>query len=294
MKLKGITRRLWTCIKSNNLKFKEFLIQKTFKYKNTGHNTNKSNVYRWDSPDQVRPTQINSERLFSSKTWHLLFSNLKKIYNMNRRKAIKSIMAIGAISASPQLLLGKTESTSPTHFIGLGKGGYHIVQHFLKQNPKGKYTCISYYKPQKLDPRIQFVQIPPSGKVIYPFGDPFHFPPQPGAKVQLTNEVLQLVKANDKFVLLAGLGGFTASNLAKELTLMLHAENKDFQTICSLPFTFEGTKRRQNATKALSAIKHLPQVKYFELDSLKQKYGDLALSNAFDRVSREFWDTFRS
>jgi hypothetical protein len=230
MKLKGITRRLWTCIKSNNLKFKEFLIQKTFKYKNTGHNTN----------------------------------------NMNRRKAIKSIMAIGAISASPQLLLGKTESTSPTHFIGLGKGGYHIVQHFLKQNPKGKYTCISYYKPQKLDPRIQFVQIPPSGKVIYPFGDPFHFPPQPGAKVQLTNEVLQLVKANDKFVLLAGLGGFTASNL------------------------FEGTKRRQNATKALSAIKHLPQVKYFELDSLKQKYGDLALSNAFDRVSREFWDTFRS
>ncbi|PRY98280.1 hypothetical protein [Marinilabilia salmonicolor] len=213
---------------------------------------------------------------------------------MNRRKAIKSIMAIGAISASPQLLLGKTESTSPTHFIGLGKGGYHIVQHFLKQNPKGKYTCISYYKPQKLDPRIQFVQIPPSGKVIYPFGDPFHFPPQPGAKVQLTNEVLQLVKANDKFVLLAGLGGFTASNLAKELTLMLHAENKDFQTICSLPFTFEGTKRRQNATKALSAIKHLPQVKYFELDSLKQKYGDLALSNAFDRVSREFWDTFRS
>lgn len=213
---------------------------------------------------------------------------------MNRRKAIKSIMAIGAISASPQLLLGKTESTSPTHFIGLGKGGYHIVQHFLKQDPKGKYTCISYYKPQKLDPRIQFVQIPPTGKVIFPFGDPFHYPPEPGTKVQLTNEVLHLVKANDKFVLLAGLGGFTASNLAKELTLMLHAENKNFQTICSLSFTFEGAKRRQNATKALSAIKHLPQVKYFELDSLKQKYGDLALSNAFDRGSREFWDTFRS
>ncbi|WP_010662943.1 FtsZ/tubulin family protein [Marinilabilia salmonicolor] len=212
---------------------------------------------------------------------------------MNRRKALKTIMAIGAISASPQLLLGKTESTSPTHVIGLGKGGYHIVQHFLKQNPKGKYTCISYYKPQKLDPRIQFVQIPPTGKVIYPFGDPFHLPPEPGKKIQLTNEVLQLMEGNDKIILLAGLGGFTASNLAKELTLVLHAENKNFQTICSLPFTFEGTKRRKNATKALSAIKHLPQVKYFELDSLKHKYRDLILSNAFARGDREFWEVCR-
>ncbi|WP_025006905.1 hypothetical protein [Marinilabilia salmonicolor] len=101
------------------------------------------------------------------------------------------------------------------------------------------------------------------------------------------------MEGNDKIILLAGLGGFTASNLAKELTLVLHAENKNFQTICSLPFTFEGTKRRKNATKALSAIKHLPQVKYFELDSLKHKYRDLILSNAFARGDREFWEVCR-
>ena len=212
---------------------------------------------------------------------------------MNRRKALKSIMAMGAISVSPQLLLSKSGSTPQTHFIGLGNSGYYIVQHFLRQNPKGKFTCISCYQPTKLDPRIQFIQIPPTGKVIYPFGDPFHFPPEPGTKVQLTNEVLQMIEANDKFILITGLGGFTGSYLAKELSLMLHAENKNFQTICSLPFTFEGKKRRENATKALSAIKHLPQVKYFELDSLKQKHGDLVLSNAFDRADMEFWKVYR-
>jgi hypothetical protein len=293
MKSKGIIRKLWTCIKANKLKVEEFFIKNSFNYGTEKKSNTKPNVYVWDSPDQVRPTLLRSERLYFSKTWHLLISNLKTFYIMNRRKALKALMAMGAMSLSPQILLSKNKSTPQLHFVGLGKSGCQIVEHFLNQDPKGKFTCISYEKPKNLDPRTNFIQIPPTGKLIHPFGDPYHIVSDPDVKIKLNDEVLQLMEGNDQFVLLAGLGGFTASMLAKELTLKLHASNKDFQTVCSLPFTFEGKKRREKALKALKAIKHIPQVKYFELDSLKQKYGDLVLSNAFARGDMEFWKVYR-
>jgi len=293
MKLKSITRKLWTCIKANKLKYEEFLTLRVSNYSKENKNSTKSNVYIWDSPNQVRPTPVRSERVYSSKTWHLLVSNLKTFYIMNRRKALKTIMAMGAISVSPQILLSKTKPSQQVHFIGLGNSGCNIVQHILNQNPKGKFTCITHSKPKNLDSRIQFIRVAPIGKVIHPFGDPYHIVSEPDAKIMLNNEVLQLTEGNDKFVLLAGLGGFTGSNLAKKLTLKLHASNKNFRTICSLPFKFEGTKRRNNALNALNAIDHLPQVKHLELDHLKQKYNDLVLSNCFERGDWEFWEVYQ-
>ncbi len=212
---------------------------------------------------------------------------------MNRRKALKTIMAMGAISVSPQMLLGKNKPSQQFHFVGLGNSGCNIARYFLSQNPKGKFTCITHSKPKNLDSRIQFIQIPPIGKIIHPFGNPYHIVSNPDAEIKLNHEVLQLTEGNDKFVLLAGLGGFTGSKLAQQLTLRLHEENKFFQTICSLPFTFEGTKRRKNALKVLNPIKELPQVKYFELDSLKQKYEDLILSKCFERGDMEIWEVYR-
>ena len=211
---------------------------------------------------------------------------------ISRRKAIKSLMALGAISVSPQILLGRSESNPQTHFVGLGNSGCQIVQHFLKQDPKDKFTCLSYFKPKNLDSRIQYIHIPPTGKVINDFGEPHHITSNSSAKVELTNEALELFNADDKFVLLTGLGGFTGSNLAKELTLKLHASNKDFRIICSLPFKFEGTNRRNNALKALNAIDHLPQVKYLELDHLREKYDDLVLNNCFERGDWAFWEVY--
>ena len=43
--------------------------------------------------------------------------------------------------------------------------------------------------------------------------------------------------------LLAGLGGYTGTKMAEALSGMLQKEQKDFITLCSMPFSFEGRNK---------------------------------------------------
>lgn len=200
---------------------------------------------------------------------------------MNRRNALKSLMAMSAISMAPQYLKAKTSPEIQTHFIGLGNSGNNILKYFLKQDPTAKYTCLTTHKPQNPESDIKYIPIPYSGIK------------RKNAQLNIPEEVFDILEANDHYVLLTGLGGFSGSSLVWKLSIRLHSRNRSFLTICSLPYKFEGIKRRKEALNALNGISHLPQVKYLELDHLKQKYDDLMLSNCFMRGHMEFWEVYQ-
>ena len=200
---------------------------------------------------------------------------------MNRRKALKTLMTIGAIAVIPKTFIANSTAEIQPHFIGLGNSGSNILKYFLKQNATAKFTCLTTTPPRMQESEIKYIHIPYIGNK------------NENAKLNIPAEVYDMLEANDKFVLLAGLGGFSGSSLARELAIRLHSLNKDVQTICSLPYKFEGRKRRKEALNTLNTIRHLPKVKYLELDHLRQKYTDLVLSNCFDRGNREFWEVYQ-
>ncbi len=210
---------------------------------------------------------------------------------MNRRKALKTLMAIGAISVTPRILQGANASPPQTHFIGLGKSGSFILEYFYRQNPKAKFTCLSYLKARNKNPNIHYIQ---TNQLINHTGKTPHNYLGADDKIKLNNEVVEIFNSDDQFVLLAGLSGFSGSSLTKDLTLKLHASNKHFKTICSLPYKFEGTKRRIEALAVIHSIGHLPEVKYLDQEYLRQKYSDLRLSNCFDLTNMELWNIYKS
>ena len=303
MKLKNITNKLWNCIRSGGIRpaVKCSGCQST---KNSEEfqstNKNKPQIWLWENPHQERPTSIKKgDHNFVNLLRRILvwqkgkpqkltrrlkkfLSSLKSFFITKRRKALKNIIAIGVISTIPKALMTKTFSGPRTHFIGLGNSGGQILQYFLKKQPHAKFTCLTTRKPENRKQEIQYIYIPTLENK------------EDNGQLNLSGEFHEIFNSNDQFVLLAGLGGFSGSLLTKELTLKLHSLNRNFITICSLPFKFEGTKRHYDALKTINAISHLPQVKTLELDCLRQKYDDLMLSNCFDRGDREFWEVYKA
>jgi hypothetical protein len=107
--------------------------------------------------------------------------------------------------------------------------------------------------------------------------------------LDLPDELTGLFQENCRFVLLAGLGGYTGTKMAEALSLMLHKEQKDFLTICCVPFSFEGRNRLKIAREAMERMKTIPNCHFFELDLLRNEQEDLMLSEAFPAGDRYFY-----
>jgi len=216
---------------------------------------------------------------------------------MNRRQLLKTLLATSSVIiyswySLPETILDKTNSSSqklPRHFIGLGNAGAQIVKHFHAQGITGKFTIVSTDCPREFSSEIDFVQLDVTSKVVrYSDGKKLYLIPDENAELVIPNRVIDLLQKDEQFILLAGLGGSSGSKLMQVLTLKLHKEDKMFHSICSLPFRFEGVKRRKTAIKALNDIHHFKNVHLFELETLRAKHGNLVLSNAFEKGNEEY------
>jgi hypothetical protein len=146
----------------------------------------------------------------------------------------------------------KIRSQRETHFIGLGGGGTNAVKYLWSQQAKGRYTFVN--KPERADIPAGINLIPFQSPKILKFtgtkGDIyFSDMEQP---LELPAEFTRLFREDCRFVLLACLGGYTGTKMAEALSGMLQKEQRDFLTICSMPFSFEGTSRLANAHEAMN------------------------------------------
>lgn len=187
--------------------------------------------------------------------------------------------------------VSKIEITTQTetHIVGLGRGGTNAVKYIWNQWEKGRFTVIN-------DPDNADI---PDGINLIPFHSPkirkfsgkhrdFYIPDIDQA-LELPDELTGLFRENCRLVLLAGLGGYTGTKMAEALSLMLHKEQKDFLTICSMPFSFEGRNRLTIARESKERMKAIPNCYFFELDMLRNDYVNMALSEAFTAADRCFY-----
>ncbi|MBK6964903.1 MAG: hypothetical protein IPH20_13435 [Bacteroidales bacterium] len=205
------------------------------------------------------------------------------------RESEQRVKALRELSFERWVSRIKISTHSETHLIGLGSGGANAVKYIWSQWVKGRFTVVN----DPVDTDI------PDGIKLIPFHSPkirkfsgkkgdFYFPDmeQP---LELPDELTDLFRENYRFLLLAGLGGYTGTKMAEALALMLHKEQKDFLTICSMPFSFEGRNRLAIAREAEERMKTIPNCHFFELDLLRNEQKDLLLSEAFPAGDRYFY-----
>ena len=159
------------------------------------------------------------------------------------------------------------------HFIGLGGAGCNALEHIYRQGIHANYTCISYPERPELPPDVYFIKYARLSK--------WHL-----------FEVGNLFKENCRYVLLAGLGGNTGSYLIEELLPILWVRYKEFLVLCSSPFSFEGAQRRIIAERVKTKFQSMDNFICFDLEEMRQIWGNISLKAAFDKADNEFYNHF--
>lgn len=167
--------------------------------------------------------------------------------------------------------------------IGVGGGGSNAVTHMFKQGIRGVDFIICNTDCQALDTSPVPVKVQLGNKGLGAGSIP-----QVGKEAANENidQIRKLLESNTKMVFItAGMGGGTGTgaapviaSLAKELGILTVG-------IVTLPFSFEGRKRAQQARAGIDELKKsVDTLLIICNDKLRELEGDLKLSEAFNKA----------
>lgn len=167
--------------------------------------------------------------------------------------------------------------------IGVGGGGSNAVTHMFKQGIRGVDFMICNTDCQALDTSPVPLKIQLGNKGLGAGAIP-----QVGREAAAANidDIRKILESNTKMVFItAGMGGGTGTgaapviaSLAKELGILTVG-------IVTLPFSFEGRKRTQQAKAGIDELrKSVDTLLIICNDKLRELEGDLKLSEAFGKA----------
>lgn len=179
--------------------------------------------------------------------------------------------------------LPKSESTSIIKVIGVGGGGSNAVNHMYNQGIKGVDFIICNTDHQALDAspvptKIQLGLSLTEGRGAGSI-------PEIGKNAAIENieELRTLLEKDTKMVFVtAGMGGGTGTGAAPVIAQI--AKDLGILTvgIVTVPFSFEGRKRKQQAELGLEELRDsVDTLLVINNDRLRDMFGNLSLGNAF-------------
>lgn len=209
---------------------------------------------------------------------------------MNRREAIKITTLFGLSAFAIPKIDALNKSKTQFHFIGLGSAGSNMVKYFHSKGLKGKFTCISIPSGDYSDD-IQFIPIiPPPVQTRFSRIKGFHGLSDRYREHPIPEVVEKLFKNDEKFILLAGLGGNTGSFLSFKLSEMLRNNKNDFFLLNTLPFRFEG---RPKGVKAKYISDKLPSnCLTCDLERMRKEFGNMTILEAFQKGDNKVYKLF--
>lgn len=178
------------------------------------------------------------------------------------------------------------DSSSIIKVIGVGGGGGNAVNHMYNEGIKGVDFVVCNTDQQALDisPVPLKIQL---GKSLTE-GRGAGMIPEIGKSAAIENidDIKEILSTNTKMVFItAGMGGGTGTGAAPVIAKV--AKEMDILTvgIVTVPFDFEGKKRRLQAENGLEEMRNnVDTLLIINNDRLKELFGNLTLSNAFSQA----------
>ncbi|MDP1623495.1 MAG: cell division protein FtsZ [Bacteroidales bacterium] len=170
--------------------------------------------------------------------------------------------------------------------IGVGGGGSNAVNHMFKQGIKGVDFIICNTDAQAMESSPVPTRIQLGANLTGGLGA--GAAPSVGRNAALENsdDIREVLDKGTKMLFItAGLGGGTGTGAAPVIAQI--SRELDILTvgIVTIPFSFEGRKRRQSADDGIRQLKqHVDALLIISNDKLRLLCGDLPLSEAFTRA----------
>ncbi len=178
------------------------------------------------------------------------------------------------------------ETSSIIKVIGVGGGGSNAVNHMYNQGIIGVDFIVCNTDRQALDisPVPLKIQLGPS----LTEGRGAGAIPEIGMNAAIENieEIRELLSNNTKMVFVtAGLGGGTGTGAAPVIAQVAKELGILTVGIVTVPFNFEGRKRRQQAEDGLEKIREsVDTLLIINNEKLREITGNLSISNAFSQA----------
>ena len=179
-----------------------------------------------------------------------------------------------------------TEQSSIIKVIGVGGGGSNAVNHMYRQGIKGVDFIICNTDHQALDmspvpTKIQLGQSLTEGRGAGSIPDVGM-----NAAIENLDDINDILSSNTKMVFVtAGMGGGTGTGAAPVIAQA--AKDMGILTvgIVTVPFTFEGRKRRNQAESGIDKMRQaVDTLLVINNDKLREMFGNLTLVNAFENA----------
>jgi cell division protein FtsZ len=179
-----------------------------------------------------------------------------------------------------------TEQSSIIKVIGVGGGGSNAVNHMYRQGIKGVDFIICNTDHQALDmspvpTKIQLGQSLTEGRGAGSIPDVGM-----NAAIENLEDINDILSSNTKMIFVtAGMGGGTGTGAAPVIAQA--AKDMGILTvgIVTVPFTFEGRKRRNQAEAGIEKMRQsVDTLLVINNDKLREMFGNLTLVNAFENA----------
>jgi len=178
------------------------------------------------------------------------------------------------------------DQSSIIKVIGVGGGGSNAVNHMYNMGIKGVdfIICNTDNQSLELSPVPNKIQL---GKNLTE-GRGAGAKPEIGLKSALESieEVRELLSKNTKMVFItAGMGGGTGTGAAPVIARLAKEMGILTVGICTIPFGFEGRRRREQAETGINELKkHVDTLLIISNDKLREIYSNMSLTNAFGKA----------
>lgn len=178
------------------------------------------------------------------------------------------------------------DHTSIIKVIGVGGGGGNAVNHMFKQGIKGVDFIICNTDQQALDKSPVPVKIQLGASLTEGLGAGAIPEVGKNAAIENINEIKQILSRNTKMVFItAGMGGGTGTGAAPVIAATAREMGILTVGIVTVPFQFEGKKRRNQAFEGLEELKrNVDTVLVISNDKLREMHGNKPLTEAFSHA----------
>ncbi len=175
------------------------------------------------------------------------------------------------------------EQSSIIKVIGIGGGGCNAVNHMFRQGIKDVNFVICNTDSQALEtsPVPNRIQLGP--ELTKGRGAGAHPEKGQAATLESVKEVKELLEKNTEMVFItAGMGGGTGTGGAPVVARIAREMGILTVAIVTLPFSFEGKKRIEQAHRGIAELKeHVDSIIVIVNDKIREVFGDLVFSEAF-------------
>ena len=175
------------------------------------------------------------------------------------------------------------DNSSIIKVIGVGGGGSNAVNHMYKQGIKGVDFIVCNTDQQALDISPVPLKIVLGASLTKGRGAGSLPEVGKNAAIETVEEVKAILANNTEMVFItAGLGGGTGTGAAPIIAQAAKEMGILTVGIVTIPFGFEGKKRKAQADEGLEALKqHVDTLLVISNDKLREIYGNLKVTEAF-------------